>query len=82
MISQLMIPMDGSMTIFSKQDMLGICVKSWNTGDAIRTAIYRSYTVSKPDTAISTSNILKLKIGLSGEVTEAFTEHVGGTTVL
>lgn len=66
------VPMDGSVAVFPKQDMSEIYTKSWNADGTIRTVVYKPYTASKPDVAISSADMSKMKMGLSDEATEAF----------
>ncbi len=66
------VPMDGSIAVFPKQDMSEIYTKSWNADGTIRTIVYKPYTASQPDMANSSSDMSKMKMGLSDEATEAF----------
>jgi hypothetical protein len=66
------VPMDGSVAVFPKQDMSEIYTKSWNADGTIRTIVYKPYTASQPNTANSSADMSKMKMGLSDEATEAF----------
>lgn len=63
------VPMDGSITFFSKQDLTEIYAKSWNADGTIRTLTFKPILNDKTD--ILSADTEKLEFDLSEKATEA-----------